>query len=438
MSKLCENKVLYRLPFAVFLSGIMFLFIMLTGNSVGISEEDLVLTSLLFSLLYLGVLCVFAALKEFDNITLLFVAAAVAALICIRVSLLHFASRDYNVFLSQWLSQMREYKGLEALRVQIGDYNMPYLYFLFIISKFNLSDLVLIKWFSCVFDFVCAFFVMKCVGLKFQNIFVKIAAFFTALALPTVLMNSAYWGQCDSILAAGIVASFYFLLKGNGRLATVMFALAFSFKLQAIFVLPAFIVAIIVGKVKLKDLIYFPLTFIATLLPAIFAGRSIIDSLSIYFMQTTQYPELTLNAPSVYQLISNKASFESFNFLGIMLSGLCALLLIFLCFVFKDKIGQKQLVLVFFLSSLLLPFLLPRMHERYFFIADILSIIYLFYNPKRWYFSFITVFASYNACANYLSGGNLLIEQKYCAIALLITIILLTKELVSNLKDCGE
>lgn len=434
MRKFCENKVLY--PCAVFLSGIMFLFLMLTGNSVGISEEDLVLTSLLFSLLYLGVLCVFAALKKFDNITLLFVAAAVAALICIRVSLLHFASRDYNVFLSQWLSQMREYKGLEALRVQIGDYNMPYLYFLFIISKFNLSDLVLIKWFSCVFDFVCAFFVMKCVEVKFQNVFVKIAAFFTALVHPTVLMNSAYWGQCDSILVAGIVASFYFLLKGNGRLATIMFALAFSFKLQAIFVLPAFIVAVIVGKVKLKDLIFFPLTFIATLLPAIAAGRSIVDSLSVYFMQTTQYPELILNAPSVYQLVSSKASFESFNFLGIMLSGLAALLLVYLCFVFKDKIGQKQLVLVFFLSSLLLPFLLPRMHERYFFIADIMSIIYLFYNPKRWYFSFITVFASYNACANYLSGGNLLIEQKYCAIALLITIILLAKVLIYELKSC--
>ncbi len=438
MNKLCENKLLYRLPIALLLGGIMFLFIMLTGSTCGILKEDLVLTSLLFSLLYLAVICVFAALKEFDDITLLFIAALVAALICIRVSLLHFASRDYNVFLSGWLSQMREHKGFEALRVQIGDYNMPYLYFLFILSKFNLPDLILIKWFSCIFDFVCAIFVMKCVGLKFQSAKGKIVSFLTALALPTVLMNSSYWGQCDSVLAAGVIASFYFVLKGNGRWATIMFALAFSFKLQAIFVLPAFIVAIVVGKVKLKDLIYFPLTFIATLLPAILAGRSIVDSLSVYFMQTRQYPELTLNAPSVYQLISSNVSFESFNFLGIMLTGFAALLLVYLCFVFKDKIGQKQLITIFFLSSLLLPFLLPRMHERYFFIADIMSIIFLFYNPKRWYLSFITVFASYNACANYLSGGNLLVEQKYCAIALLITIILLTKELVLDLKDCGE
>ena len=436
MNKFCENKVLYRLPFAVLLSGIMFLFIMLTGGSCGIAKEDLALTSILFSLLYLGVLSVFAVSKKFDDITLLFIAAGIAATICIRVSLLHFASRDYNVFLSQWLTQMREYKGVEALRAQIGDYNMPYLYFLFIISKFNLSDLVLIKWFSCVFDFVCGFFVMKCVEVKFQNVFVKIAAFFIALILPTVLMNSAYWGQCDSVLAAGIIASFYFILKGNGRLAAIMFALAFSFKLQAIFVLPAFVVAVILDKIKIKDLIYFPLTFVATLLPAILAGRSIAATLGIYFMQTTQYPELTLNAPSVYQLVSSKASFESFNFLGIMLSGFAALLLVFLCFAFKDKIGQKQLVLVFFLSSLLLPFLLPRMHERYFFIADLLGVIFLFYNHKKWYLPFITVFASYNACANYLSGGNLLIEQKYFAIALLITIILLTKELVLDLKDC--
>ena len=373
MAKLKQSSLIYKCLAVFSLSLVMFFFVFAIGEALQ--------TALLFSVLYLGVISVFAFCEKTDNISLLFVFAAVAALVCIRVSLLSFASRDYNVFLSVWLEKMRGYEGFEALRVKIGDYNMPYFYFLFILSKLNLNDLVVIKWLSCVFDFVSAFFIMKCVEEKSDSKLLRYGAFIVALITPTVLMNSAYWGQCDSILAAFCIASFYFILKGNGKWATVMFALAFSFKLQAIFILPAFIVAVILKRIKLKDLPLFPLTFIATLLPAIMAGRPIKDTIGIYFLQTSQYPELTLNAPSVFQLLSKKADFETFNFLGIMLAGLGALSLIYVCFYFKDKIGGKQLVSIFYLSALLLPFLLPRMHERYFFIGDLMGIIFLFYNP---------------------------------------------------------
>ena len=427
MAKLKQSSLIYKC-LAVFSLSLVMLFFTL-------AVEKSLLTALLFSVLYLGVISVFAFCEKTDNISLLFIFASIAALICIRVALLGFASRDYNVFLSDWLQKMRGYEGFEALRVKIGDYNMPYLYFLFILSKLKLNDLVLIKWFSCLFDFVLAFFIMKCVEEKSENKVLRYGAFIVALATPTLLANSAYWGQCDSILAAFCVASFYFILKGNGKWATIMFALAFSFKLQAIFILPAFIVAVILKRIKLKELLLFPLTFIATLLPAIIVGRPIKDTIGIYFLQTTQYPELTLNAPSIFQLVSKKADFETFNFLGIMLAGLGALTFIYLCFYFKDKIGKKQLVTIFYLSALLLPFLLPRMHERYFFIGDMLGIIFLFYNPNKWYLTLMSIFASYNACANYLSGGNLLISQKYTAIMLLITIILLSRTLIKGCRD---
>ena len=428
MTQLKNNSLIYRLVSVFSLGLVMFFFLFIMGEALQ--------TALLFSVLYLGVISVFAFCEKTDNISLLFIFASLAALICIRVTLLSFASRDYNVFLSVWLEKMREYEGFEALRVKIGDYNMPYLYFLFILSKLKLNDLVVIKWFSCIFDFILAFFIMKCVEKKSQNKLYRYGAFIVALATPTLLMNSAYWGQCDSILAAFCIASFYFILKGNGKWATVMFALAFSFKLQAIFILPAFIVAVIIKRIKLKELLLFPLIFIATLLPAIIVGRPIKDTIGIYFLQTSQYPELTLNAPSIFQLASKNADFETFNFLGIMLAGLGALTLIYVCFYFKDIIGRKQLVTIFYLSALLLPFLLPRMHERYFFIGDMMGIIFLFYNPSKWYLPFMSIFASYNACANYLSGGNLLIEQKYTAIMLLITIILLAKTLIREIKDC--
>ena len=73
----------------------------------------------------------------------------------------------------------------------------------------------------------------------------KITAFLLALALPTVWLNSAYWGQCDVVFTSLCIGMAYGVLKGKGNLAAVFWALAFSFKLQAIFVLPAIICPLI-------------------------------------------------------------------------------------------------------------------------------------------------------------------------------------------------
>ena len=51
---------------------------------------------------------------------------------------------------------MRLLPGVEPITTPIGDYNMPYLYYLFFISRTNLYDLYMIKILSVVFDFVLA------------------------------------------------------------------------------------------------------------------------------------------------------------------------------------------------------------------------------------------------------------------------------------------
>ena len=160
-------------------------------------------------------------------------------------------------------------KGLsagKALTEKIGDYNMPYLYFLLGVSRAETSSLVLIKWFSCIFDFVTAFFVMKCVGLKTENKSLLYFSFILTAALPTVFINSAYWAQCDSILTAFCIMSVYFALRGNGIGAAVSYALAFSIKLQAIFILPVIVICFIVKKIKLWHAVLIPATFFATLI----------------------------------------------------------------------------------------------------------------------------------------------------------------------------
>jgi Gpi18-like mannosyltransferase len=50
------------------------------------------------------------------------------------------------------------------------------------------------------------------------------------------------------------------------------------------------------------------------------------------------------------------------------------------------------------------PFFLPRMHERYFYLADVISLLYAFYNPRRWYLPVLIILASTLSYMPYLSS----------------------------------
>ena len=425
-----------RLLVSVLLGAVMFCFILIKAPFGIDLQSDVTATAALFAILYFAVLAVFSLDEKADGIFLLFTAAILAALVYLRVSMLGNPSSDYRNFLSVWIEQMQNLSIKEALTEKIGDYNMPYLYFLLFVSRSKISSLVLIKWLSCVFDFVLAYFVMKCVELKVENKLVCYLSFILTASLPTVFINSAYWAQCDSILAALCIMSVYFALKENGIGATVCFALAFSVKLQAIFILPVFVICFIVKKIKFWHAALFPATFFATLLPAMFAGRSFIDCVKIYFDQADQYPNLTLNAPSIWQIFGN-FNFEYFQSVGIMLAGAAVLLLVYVCFRFKDNITSPLLLEAFYISALMIPLLLPRMHERYFYIADILSVLVFFYDRKRWYIPVVTVFASLNAYFAFLANKTT-VSQPVVALALVVILVLSVKNFAERITTENE
>jgi len=64
----------------------------------------------------------------------------------------------------------------------------------------------------------------------------------------------------------------------------------------------------------------------------------------------------------------------------------------------------RWLVSAALLSALFPPFLLPGVHERYFFAADALSVVYAFYDPRRWFVAVLIQFASVFSYYPYLFG----------------------------------
>lgn len=324
-----------------------------------------------------------------------------AAALALRLYFFDNASGDYNSFLKHWVLEMRNLPGVEAIVKPIGDYNMPYLYFLFGISKSEVYDLYLIKLLSVVFDFVLAFGISKIV-YKFTSSIINVAAAFTlTLFIPTVFLNSAMWAQCDAIYAAFCVWALYFALSKKSKSAVVFFALAFSFKMQSIFIFPVIIFLVLRNKIKLSHLLYFPATFVATLLPAILCGRSIYDTFSIYINQTESYPSLTLNCPTFWAFFPEE-SFDLFGTAALFLAGAGVVLFCAYLYYNRAKLDTALLFDAAYLFTLIIPFFLPRMHERYFYLAEALSVAYMLLHRNRAFIPPLLLFSTFDCYCAYL------------------------------------
>ncbi len=402
-----------KLILSAFLSAIMFVFIVLTGDGLRLNGSDIVAYSIYFALFYFAGLLVFFSQKNTDKFeTVLFVGAGLAAVTYIRVCMVYYVSNDYNVFLASWIEKMEQYNGLEALVKYQGDYTVPYQCFLLILSKIGGSDLFFIKAFSMSFDLVGAYFVMKIVGLKTDSIAVRALAFLLTLAIPTVCFNSAMWGQCDMLFTAFCLGGIYFALKNKGGLAVIMASVAFAFKIQTVFFAPVFLVLFLIKKIRWRDLLAFPAVMFISVLPAAFAGKNIFKSLGVYFTQAVEYRMLYLNAPSIWRFLdgtnnpyfegSDRVPFENFRYIAIMLTGLAVAALVYLAYRYKEKLDTRRMISIAFIGTLMIPFLLPCMHERYLFAADIMALVYFFYNKKSWYVPIIVLYNSYVVYAYYL------------------------------------
>lgn len=314
-----------------------------------------------------------------------FTLAAISLLymaLCIRCCLMDHISADYVSFLSQWTERMRNLSLREAMTTPIGDYNMPYLYLLLLISRLPFYDLYAIKLFSILADVACALAVGKLIRTLEKPDKLVFFGFTAALFAPTVWLNSAYWGQCDGIYTAFALWGLYAGLRKRPGACMALLALSLTFKLQAVFLLPIILFLLAGGYISVKHIPVFPGAFLAAMLPALLCGRSVHDTFSIYVDQTGAYPYLSLNAPSFWSMIHN-GYFEDFSAASVLLAGTAVLLIIYILLPGLrrgDKAGIMEVALIL---SLMIPWLLPKMHERYFYLAEILSIVYAAAYPKR-------------------------------------------------------
>ena len=70
----------------------------------------------------------------------------------LRTMVLDYQTLDYQNFLSHWVEYYRANGGVKAFSAPLGNYNIPYMYFLCLFSYLPINDLHLIKLLSIGFD----------------------------------------------------------------------------------------------------------------------------------------------------------------------------------------------------------------------------------------------------------------------------------------------
>ncbi|MBR4424460.1 MAG: conjugal transfer protein TraL [Oscillospiraceae bacterium] len=363
-------------------------------------------------------------------------AALLLAVMALRGALLEHETLDYQTFLHAWVEDFRQAGGFPGLRMDVWDfsvacnYNVPYLYFLAAFTYLPVRDLYLIKLLSCLFDLLLAWGVLRLVSRFRKGDFARLLSFFLSLLLPTVLLNGAYWGQCDSIYGALSVWSLVFALEDRPIRSVLAAALSFAFKLQAVFLLPVYLVFLFARKVKWWQLLFFPLGYLAAVAPAVALGRPWKETLLLYFSQAGSVGSgLNYNSSSVYALLPADGNQVELARLGV-LAAFCFLLVLYvLCYVRRKRLNDRALLEIAVLICVAVPYLLPHMHDRYFFLADVLTLALAVVSPWLFPVPIAVSFASLLGYHAYLKMQYLL-PMRYGALALAGVIVVLLLDLV--------
>jgi Gpi18-like mannosyltransferase len=317
--------------------------------------------------------------------------------------------------LGKWYDYIQEHGGFAALKDNFANYTPPYLYLLWLATKLPVQKLYAIKLVSIPFDFLQALFVMLIVRLRYESRTVRMLAFFAALFAPTVVFNSGLWAQSDAMYTSFLLASVYYVIRKKPVVAFLFFSLALSFKTQAVFLAPFFLALYLKDRVPAWVVLLFPAIYFLLIVPSWIAGRPLLDLLTIHWQQAETYRLLTMNAPNFYQWLPE--NYDLFGRFGIMLTLTSIFMYCLVVWKSRVELDDGLIVGMALLSVLLVPFVMPRMHERYFFPADVLAIIYAFYFPRYFFVPLVIGLVSFFSYLPFLFGKTV-IGLPYLAIVL--------------------
>jgi hypothetical protein len=186
-------------------------------------------------------------------------------------------------------------------------------------------------------------------------------------------------------------------------LAFLFFGIALGCKLQAVFILP--FIALLYFSRKDFSLFNFVYTIIAFWALGIFAfvnGRSLLAPIGIYLYQIEEYPKMFFNFPSFWTLFKNDYFF--FGNIAIITTAVILLFGMFFLNSRKDFENKFFVYVTWTVWTILL--FLPKMHDRYAFLLDILLLLVCFQDKRLVKYALVSICLSLFTYGIYLGGLN--------------------------------
>ena len=385
---------------------------------------------------------------------LLFVVLAAAIGLLIRWAGRDFVSLDMRDALLPWFDQIKAAGGLSALSSQVGDYGLLYQTIISLMTYVDISPIYQYKLLSVAFDAALA--VMAALGYKglmlnglngkaqtvsrevHESILTRSALVGVLVwLLPTVMLNSAYWGQCDSIYAFFCLATLYQLRRGYYLFAFVLLGLAFSCKLQTIFIVP--FIAVYYFITKRFSVVYILLSVAVMWLMGVVAfayGRGLLAPLQIYYGQSSHYELMYLSFPSFWVLLGD--DYWGFRWYAIFFT-LCVVVTgMYVCLNHRRFLHSRvnyYCVVAWFIWSMVL--FLPCMHDRYAYLLDLLLVLMACCDRRFIKYAVVALLASL-----YFYGCFLFVQRDEAPILLSVVYLLAylhyTGTLYADLKNTDK
>ena len=275
-------------------------------------------------------------IQHFDAVFVIF---CTIVSLYIRIALRDGISGDMKSFLLPWYDQIKAGGGFAALSVQVGNYSIPYQTLISILTYLPIKPEYGYKIISAIFDYLqgatiawMVWYFSSADNAEKRNHKVAIA-WVLSINLPMVFLNSAYWGQCDSIYCFFCLLTIFFLIRQKSTLAFIAYGFACACKL--------------------------------------------------YKGQISQYPQISLNYPSFWNLLlPNKDERFYVFFGGVGIAVTTIVLFLEAAFFINKKNSESKNIEICFLLTIACVLFLPSMHERYDYLPIMIGFLICFIEPK--------------------------------------------------------
>lgn len=387
-------------------------------------------------------------LKEwFMKHAVLFGYLAVAALgVFLRYSYLPMLSSDLEFMNASWFEAVKA-GGMGAVLAPelLYTYSPLHLYVWTIAAKlfgaFDTHMVLKAVSFGMEAVLLVACFVLICRLTK--NSLRRFLGFALLCINPILIWNVAGWGQTDAGFAGMCVLAVLLLADEKPEWGLAALGVALAWKLQAIFVLPLFMYAWFQGRKKFSILWFLlvPAIWVGSGIPMIAVGASPLFALEIYFGQTGMYTQITYNAPNLYAImgeavgrkpmIDGMVSRTGMAMVITLLGGL-AVWMMHRRIELRDR---DVIVLLGAWCTFVCMFFLPRMHERYAIVGELLLVCWAVWSlkPKAFVYVVLSTLPTLSAYAEYLFKKPFFPLQ-LGGVMNLILVMILTWEVVQAIR----